>query len=430
MDSKTFISIVAPLAQTDMEKTGILASLTIAQAILESGWGSSELAKNANALFGIKATSTWRGKAYSKNTKECYDGVNMTTVKALFRAYGSWAESVSDHGAFLKSNSRYKSVIGETDYKKACAAIKAAGYATDPQYADKLVFLIEEYELTAYDIHKNKEVAMNITKRTSTHNTSYKANRQIKYIVVHYTAGISSKPGNAVGTATYFAGSAREVSADYIVDDGTVVQYNPDIRNRYTWHCGGSKYKTRGGSLYGKATNANTIGIEVCSINSTGKVQSANDKSWSFSTSSVDNLVKLVRQLMADYHIDADHVIRHYDVNGKPCPGIFGWNADTGSEAQWIAFKARIGSATQSTNQPTSGTTVPSTSQSAAPYLVRIATTSLNVRKGPGTGYAVVTTVKRGEVYTIVGEKMNGSTKWGKLKSGAGWISLSYTSKV
>ena len=149
---KNFIKTVGAIASADMKKTGVLASLTIAQAILESAYGTSGLAMGGKALFGIKATKTWKGKVYCSDTKECYDGLNLVTVKnAAFRAYESWEESITDHSAFLKANKRYKAVVGETDYKKACEAIKAAGYATDPQYAAKLIKLIEENKLTEYD---------------------------------------------------------------------------------------------------------------------------------------------------------------------------------------------------------------------------------------------------------------------------------------
>lgn len=150
-EQKAFIERVGALAAADMQKSGVLASLTIAQAILESGWGKSGLTVKANALFGIKAGTSWKGRVYSTKTQECYDGVNFTTVTALFRAYDSWEESVADHSALLTGAARYKAVIGERDYKTACRAIKAAGYATDPQYADKLIRLIESYGLTAYD---------------------------------------------------------------------------------------------------------------------------------------------------------------------------------------------------------------------------------------------------------------------------------------
>ena len=183
---------------------------------------------------------------------------------------------------------------------------------------------------------------MTITNKFSTVHTTAKANRSIDYIVIHYTAGVTSKTGSAINTADFFRTTLTEVSADFTVDDGAVVQYNPDIRNRYTWHCGGNKYNTKGGLLYGICKNSNSIGIEICCNNSTGKMQDANDKSYSFSDAAVANAAELVRQLMAEYDIPAERVIRHYDVTGKPCPGIIGWNTESGSEAKWQAFKQAI----------------------------------------------------------------------------------------
>ena len=129
--------------------SGILPSLTIAQAILESGWGKSELAQKANALFGIKAGTSWKGPRMDKKTSEHIDG-EQVEITAAFRAYGSWEESIADHGAFLRG-SRYKTVQGERDFKKACRAVHAAGYATDPGYANSLIKLVEQYGLTAWD---------------------------------------------------------------------------------------------------------------------------------------------------------------------------------------------------------------------------------------------------------------------------------------
>lgn len=234
--------------------------------------------------------------------------------------------------------------------------------------------LIEKYGLTVYDGKAEQEdkTSMNIsiTKKTSTHNTTAAAGRAIRYIVVHYTAGVTSKPGSAAGTASYFGSTSKQVSADFIVDDGGAVQYNGDIRNRYTWHCGGGKYNTKGGAYYGKATNRNTIGIEVCSTNDTGKMTVANDSHWRFTDKVVSNLVELVKYLMAEYGIDAAHVIRHYDVNGKPCPGIIGWNEDTGSAAKWAAFKARLGAATPGGQTGGSTNTGTATGNTALTYKV------------------------------------------------------------
>ena len=186
---------------------------------------------------------------------------------------------------------------------------------------------------------------MTITNKFSTVHTTAKLGRLIEYIVIHYTAGVTSKAGSAVNTADFFRTTSTQVSADFTVDDTAVVQYNPDIRNRYTWHCGGNKYNTKGGSLYGICKNSNSIGIEICCENSTGKMQDANDKSYSFSDAAIANAEWLVKKLMAEYGIHTEHVIRHYDVTGKPCPGIIGWNTESGSEAKWQAFKQAISGA-------------------------------------------------------------------------------------
>ena len=183
---------------------------------------------------------------------------------------------------------------------------------------------------------------MNIIECTNTANTTELKNRKIKYIVIHYTAGITSKPGTAKSTAKYFAKETTKASADFIIDDENIVQYNPDIKNRYCWHCGGSKYKTKGGSLYKVCTSANSIGIEMCSTNSAKKVTNPNDTNWYFTDAVIDNCIELTKKLMEEYDIKADHVIRHYDVNGKPCPGVIGWNEDTNDISKWQDFIIRV----------------------------------------------------------------------------------------
>ena len=150
-EQKSFIERVGAMAADDVKESRILASLKIAQAILESGWGRSMLTIHANNLYGIKASASWRGRTFSAQTLEFYDGITPTTITALFRAYGSWHESVADHSALLTGLTRYRAVVGETDYIKAARAVHTAGYATDPQYADKLIRLIEMYRLYLYD---------------------------------------------------------------------------------------------------------------------------------------------------------------------------------------------------------------------------------------------------------------------------------------
>ena len=183
---------------------------------------------------------------------------------------------------------------------------------------------------------------MNIIECSNTANTPELKNRKIKYIVIHYTAGITSRPGTAKSNAKYFAKETTKASADFIIDDENIVQYNPDIKNRYCWHCGGSKYKTKGGSLYKVCTSANSIGIEMCSTNSAKKVTNPNDANWYFTDAVIDNCVELTKKLMKEYDIKPDHVIRHYDINGKLCPGIIGWNEDTNDISKWQDFIVRV----------------------------------------------------------------------------------------
>ena len=184
---------------------------------------------------------------------------------------------------------------------------------------------------------------MNVIRQTGTANTTYSPGRQIQYLVIHYTAGVISKRGSASGCASWFANPSAGGSADYIIDEETFIQYNPDPLNRYCHAVGGSRFNTKGGRLYGIAKNANCVSLEICSTNTKGKITYPNDYAYSFTDEVLQKAVEVVKYLMELYGIDADHVIRHYDVNGKCCPGIIGWNKDSGSEAKWEEFHAAIG---------------------------------------------------------------------------------------
>lgn len=154
-----FINKVKDGAIEGWKKHKILPSASISQAILESNWGRSKLAKEANNLFGIKGD--YKGKSVTVTTKE-WDGSKMIDIDAGFRKYPSWNESIEDHGTFFTSTdwrkNNYKNVIGETNYKDMAKALSGAGYATDPAYADKLINIVEEYNLTKYDKEAGIEV--------------------------------------------------------------------------------------------------------------------------------------------------------------------------------------------------------------------------------------------------------------------------------
>ena len=255
-----------------------------------------------------------------------------------------------------------------------------------------------------------------ITKKTSTNKTTSSPGRKIAYIVIHYTAGVTSKAGSAASTAAYFATSDRDASADFIVDDATIVQYNPDPKNRYTWAVGGAKQNTKGGKLYGVAKNSNTVSIEICSTNSSGKMTNANDPRYSFTDAALKNAIELTKHLMASYGLDADHVIRHYDVTGKLCPGIIGWNADSGSEAKWAAFKAQLTPAVK----PSGNTSYVGKGIGSATALE-----DMSVRKGAGTTYGKIGTVLRGQKVEVLEVTRDGWYKivWPGCEDGFAWTS-------
>lgn len=164
-------------------------------------------------------------------------------------------------------------------------------------------------------------------------NVTKSPDRKIEYIVIHYTAGVSSKKGQAKQVSKYFSKETTKASSDYIVDDEEIIQHNPDIRNQYTWHCGGSN---NNGKYYKICTNKNSIGIEICSNNRNNKITYPNDVNYYFTDKAINNTVKLVKNLMKEYNIPIENVIRHYDVTAKLCPGVIGWNVD---DTEWKSFK-------------------------------------------------------------------------------------------
>lgn len=285
---------------------------------------------------------------------------------------------------------------------------------------------------------------LTITNAFGTNNTNYKANRNPQWIVIHYTAGTSSKAGSALNLANGAKTGGLNTSAEFYVDDSTVVQYIQDIPNRYSWSVGGSKYPSMstslGGKYYGQCTNQNSINIEICNEKINKKSYQATDTDWYFTDAAVNNAVALTKYLMNKYNIDIDHVIMHHMVTGKLCPAM--WTINEAALKNWYNFLDKVKSAevtlTNQTSSPVIGntsnyqsklaTTQPTSTAAVSfkPYLIQVAVAALNVRDGAGTQYKVNTIIRDKESYTIVEEK-NG---WGKLKSGAGWINLNYTKKI
>ncbi|MCD8355943.1 MAG: N-acetylmuramoyl-L-alanine amidase [Clostridia bacterium] len=222
----------------------------------------------------------------------------------------------------------------------------------------------------------------------------------IKYIILHYTG---NKTDTAKGNANYFGlngSNTRKAGAHYFVDDTTVYQSIPDTR--IAWAVGGSKYSdcksTGGGTMYGTITNSNSISIEMCS------------KNGAITDATIANAVVLTKTLMTKYSIPASRVYRHFDVNGKSCPGWTGWIGKK-NYSKWTAFKSKLTEITVTALTKT--VTVVSDDG------------TLNVRSGPGTSYSVIGSLSSGQTAEVVGVSGN----WYKIKydSDYGYISSVYT---
>lgn len=178
---------------------------------------------------------------------------------------------------------------------------------------------------------------MNIIKNLAKVNFTKRTGKVNEWIVIHYFGGL----GSAANVAGYFGKAGVKASAHYCVDDTDIVQAVLDSDT--AWHCGDSGR----GTHKGKCTNANSIGIEVRPYKVNTATASASDKDWYFHEATIANLTELVRSLMVTHGIDADHVIRHYDVTAKYCPrpwmgdDINTYHSKTGNQL-WKEFKAGL----------------------------------------------------------------------------------------
>ena len=158
----TFLNMIVPIAieQAKKHDMKIYPSVCIAQAIHESGWGTSKKMVNANALFGIKVGKSayhfgtaWKGKGYKTGTTEYYDSKNPTRIVDYFRAYDSVSDSTEDYFDMLCHCWRYKGALNQPTPRKCIEGIIAGGYATGPTYVQAIMDLINSktYNLTQYD---------------------------------------------------------------------------------------------------------------------------------------------------------------------------------------------------------------------------------------------------------------------------------------
>ncbi len=162
-----FHAFVGSIARKDWQERHImLPSVVIAQASIESAVGTSELAENANALFGIKING-WTGRSYVKDaTEQLPDGSYRVDKNELWRAYDSWEQSILDHNEYIATRStdgggtlRYEPVIGCKEYVLVCQYLRQCGYATSQSYAETLINYIEKYSLNQFDAFEPEQIA-------------------------------------------------------------------------------------------------------------------------------------------------------------------------------------------------------------------------------------------------------------------------------
>ena len=143
-----FISMIAAAAVASMRTSQVPASFTIAEAALETGWGKH--IPPGHNLFGVKADASWIGPVTVQRTWEVVNG-QRERIEARFRAYPDWQGSMNDHAAFLHENERYSAAFQCTNGEDFAKAIAAAHYATDPEYATKLIEIMHAHDLDQYD---------------------------------------------------------------------------------------------------------------------------------------------------------------------------------------------------------------------------------------------------------------------------------------
>lgn len=150
-ESIDYIHQYKDLAVVEMQRSGIPASIILAQGVLESGNGKSTLALAAKNHFGIKCKNYWVGNTYYHIDDDRDESGNL--IKSCFRSYDMVIDSYVDHTNFLMFTKYYTSLFGlsSTDYRSWAKGLKSCGYATDPKYAEKLINIIEKYDLHSFD---------------------------------------------------------------------------------------------------------------------------------------------------------------------------------------------------------------------------------------------------------------------------------------
>ena len=252
VDTAGFIAACVEPARESRRRYGVPASVTIAQAILESGWGRSELATRANNFFGIKCAavaSPHQVGCVDKETWEHLNG-NDVTVTASFRRYASMADSFLDHGLFLTSRPRYAAAfepgIGADEFARR---IHAAGYATDPNYANKLISLMTQYQLRQYDTTEAAMPKVFLSPSDQDNNPVHGGGNEQQYAQIRCRAAADVLRNSGIDVKISDAGIGDD-SGGYIASVREGEAWGPDLYIADHSNAVGAGAKRRGVHMY------------------------------------------------------------------------------------------------------------------------------------------------------------------------------------
>ncbi|HSO70160.1 MAG TPA: glucosaminidase domain-containing protein [Arachnia sp.] len=249
LDAATFVARTSAWAQTEEREYGVPASVAMAQAILESGWGESSLTKNARNWFGIKCSSTvspYQNGCYAVSTTEYDSSGTAYTTTAQFRKYDTDQNSFIDHGYFLSRLTRYAKAFSYTNNPdRFIVEVHLGGYATDPQYANKVINLMVKYNLYQYNVTTPAAGASELVIRPQT---------QAKVGATAYVTGLLSPGGGGREVLTQ-AYTASGWSTDQRVTSGTRGQFSIPLTFG-TNTVGSTRYRVQAASAAGTLTSA------------------------------------------------------------------------------------------------------------------------------------------------------------------------------
>lgn len=473
MSKQEFIKQIAALVKKYAPSYGIkVYSPIIAQAILESAYGTSELAVKACNFFGLKyregRCKTCIGIYDKVGSEQNKDG-SYTSSAMKWCKFKSMEDGVIGYFDFINI-SNYSNLKGVTDPRRYLENIKADGYATSLNYVDNLMRVIEDWSLTDYDKKEEKDMSnsplVSYTKLSPNH--SGQRTHSIDRITPHCVVGQLSAESIC---ACFPAG--RDASCNYgIGTDGRIAlcveeknrswcsSSNANDQRAVTIECASDKSEpyAMNSKVYASLVN---LCVDICKRNGKSKLLWLGDKTKTLNCSpKSDEMVLTVHRWFANKSCPGNWLYaRMGNLAAEVTEKLGGTSTTTPStpakdtlyrvRKTWADSKSQIGAYKVLANAKKqvdknpgysvfdeSGKVVYSgktntPAQTFKPYLVKVTTSVLNIRKGAGTNYGTNGAIRDYGVYTIVAEANGqGATKWGKLKSGAGWISLDFVKKV